>query len=78
MQPENIILNEIERIWKNMCNHFIRDCQVWECIDSESYKNRLESSVLSMKQINKKLIDLLNEKRLNFPRLFFISDLQLK
>lgn len=71
-------LSEVERIWKAMCNHFIKDVQVWEAIDTDSYRNRLENLFKLMGQVDKKLNQVLDLKRQEFPRLFFISRQEFK
>ena len=68
---------EVFRIWNGIINHFERDLQVWEAIDSESYRNRIENQIKIMEGIHQALKIFFNQKRLVFPRLFFISDDEL-
>lgn len=46
-----------------MCSHFMKDGQLWEAIDTDSYKNRLENSFRLMTEIDKKLDEVIDKKR---------------
>ena len=63
---------DVEKIWKNMCNHFLKDVQLWEAIQTDSYKNRLENGLALLEIVDKKLTEVIDKKRHGFPRLFFV------
>jgi len=55
MNKEMTTLLEVERVWKTICNQFMKDSQLWECIDSDSYKNRMEHILKLLGQVDKRL-----------------------
>jgi uncharacterized damage-inducible protein DinB len=72
MGKEMNTFGEVERIWKVMCLHFMKDHQIWEAIETDSHKNRLENLSKLMAQVDRKLTEVIDKKRQCFPRLFFI------
>lgn len=51
-------------MWKTMFAHFMKDGQLWEAIDTDSYKNRLQNMFKFIAQIDKKLNEVIDKKRL--------------
>lgn len=72
------MFKDVQKIWKLMLNHFMKDSQVWEAIDTDSYKSRLENSFRTLAIVEKKLNEVLDQKRREFPRLFFLEREDIK
>ena len=57
------VFKEVERIWKMICAHFMKDNQIWESIETDSYKNRLQNIMKLMVQVDNKVSQVIDKKR---------------
>lgn len=42
---EKLAIDQAFRAWASIAQHFMKDLQLWEAIDTESYRNRIEAAL---------------------------------
>lgn len=62
------------RVWNNIIGHFEKDTQLWEAIDSEAYRNRVDNMFRVLMDVQEMVKLYLSGKKTIFPRLYFLPD----
>ena len=73
MGKEAATFAEVQKLWKTTCNHFAKDGQLWQAIDTDSHKNRIENGLKLMQEVQRTLNTVIDKRRSEFARLYFID-----
>lgn len=78
MGKEGTTFAEVQKLWRTTCNHFAKERQLWEAIDTDSHKNRIENGLKLMQEVQRQLNVVIDKRRNEFTRLYFIDRQELK
>ncbi|CAD8132456.1 unnamed protein product [Paramecium pentaurelia] len=67
----------VDQAFRNCMKEFKKEPILWECVDSDKMKVDFSNGVLLLDQIQKSLTIYLEQKRIVFPRFYFVSDEEL-
>ena len=77
MTIESQKFQSVDCTWRMEMDYFLKDPTIWDSIESEVHKTRLESAHRILEEIQKSLSVYLESKRRIFPRFYFLSDDEL-
>ncbi len=74
---EGALFREVDKAWRSLMQETYTEQKVKKIMGKEKLKETLEQCNSKLEQVNKRLNDYLETKRLAFPRFFFLGNEQL-
>jgi dynein heavy chain len=74
---EGVLFREVDKAWRGLMQEAYSDQKVKKIMNSDKLKETLEQCNSKLEQVNKRLNDYLETKRLAFCRFFFLGNEQL-
>jgi dynein heavy chain len=74
MPAEGALFKDVDTLWKTTMDAIVNDPGIIELVDRENIKLQFEDANKKLDKIQKSLSEYLEEKRLVFPRFYFLAN----